>query len=482
MDHSEHNIFFQSISAVGSTPFSPSYESPYSPRRHKQFQSLTDDLLSQLTTALRNHSPPPDIVPEVLDCFTLYQDQLYLIDDERLFQVISFHACKQFFEQEHNKFHGSPIVLLDLLILNAQFHPHAQLIATDVVKNCPNCDLFSRFQELPAPLQQIKTPNFGDLWHIDFVGPLTSFVPFPTKYLTTFRYILVAVEYVSGYCFAFPTNNMESDTVCRFLFHLFTFFPIPHTILSDNGSDFVSSVTQSFIKQFKIKWRLSSAYYPQANSKVERVNGLIKKLLKGLDPMLEKWPLYLFQALRIYNNTTTIFNTSPSELMFGFKSIVEIPNDNILQIVESHIRDSKDYNILELDASIFRLHEFQLLQQYRQQVFDKKFQARSRFKLLNDPKYNDNSFTTGEFVFLKKKAKRKKTDPNYSGPFIISQVFDKNAYKLKNLQGIELKATYNISHLRPCYQHYGSPFRSISDYTQAFGDDERKLFTNTFKL
>ena len=54
----------------------------------------------------------------------------------------------------------------------------------------------------------------------------------PTKYLTVVQYMLVCVEYVSGYCFAVPTNSMESDTVCMVLNQLFGYFPVPGIILS----------------------------------------------------------------------------------------------------------------------------------------------------------------------------------------------------------------------------------------------------------
>ena len=102
-------------------------------------------------------------------------------------------------------------------------------------------------------------------------------------------------------------------------------------------------------------------------------------------------------------------------------------------------------------------------------------------KLLNDPKANHNVNSVGEYVQTKKLAKHHKTNPNFEGPFVISEMLDKNSYKLTDVHGKQIPGTYNLQHLRPAFQHYGSPFRSISDYSLAFGNEERKLFKKYFK-
>lgn len=50
--------------------------------RHKQLQALAD--------ALRTHSTPPVIINDTIKFFALVQDQLYFVDDARLFEVIPF--------------------------------------------------------------------------------------------------------------------------------------------------------------------------------------------------------------------------------------------------------------------------------------------------------------------------------------------------------------------------------------------------------
>ncbi|KAG0684332.1 hypothetical protein C6P42_003513 [Pichia californica] len=89
--------------------------------------------------------------------------------------------------------------ILDSFTLNQVFHPQAQTLSIEVVKNCENCDLVTKFSKLPALMQQVKTPLFGEVWHIDFVGPLTTADAIGKSGC---KFMLVAVEYVSGYCVA----------------------------------------------------------------------------------------------------------------------------------------------------------------------------------------------------------------------------------------------------------------------------------------
>ena len=441
---------------------------------------ITDDDLEKLKENLLNKTNEdlPQHIEDIRKDFVVIDDMLYFKLENQLFQIVTFDECQEYFEEMHNKYHGSPIVLLDLLAENGWFHPQRVVIARDTVKLCSNCDMFTSFNELPAPYQAYKTPNLGEIWHIDFVGPLNA-VTVTENGTETTRYIIVAVEYVTGYCVALPTTNMSSSTVKKFLLHLLTYFPIVTGMVSDNAQNFMSREIKEFVKEFKLNWQYVSKYYPQSNSRVERVNGILKKIMKPLDPSFNKWPLFIFQVIATYNNTTTIFDTSPAKLFFGLTTNKSIDCKAVEKLIKEVYR-SNPFNVYETDAIILRMIQLETLDQHREEISDKKNVARKNLKLLNDPRFNHNAYTLGEFVFAKKFNKRLKTDPNYDGPFTVAKILDKNTYKLRDLHDRLLPFTYNLSHLRPCFQYYGSPFRSIGDFTQVFGDHQRKTFINTF--
>lgn len=258
------------------------------------------------------------------------------------------------------------------------------------------------------------------------------------------------------------------------------FTKLPGEIVSDNAQNFKSEELSTFTNRFGVIWTHVSNYYPQANSKVERVNGLLKKTLKQLDPDLDDWPFHLFQVVSAYNNATTVFDTCPAFLMFGFKSLNAFPTAAIADQVQEFMKDDPT-NLKENDAIILRLNQIQTMKEQRETLFDKKHISRKARKLLNDPRSNHNAYTLGEFVYLKKLHKTSKMQPSYDGPFQISKVFSKNTYRIKDLQNRELPGTYNLIHLRPAFQHYGSPFRTIADYTTAFGDQQRNFYNRTFQ-
>ena len=240
---------------------------------------------------------------------------------------------------------------------------------------------------------------------------------------------MVAVEYVSGYCVAFPVVYQTSETVVSFLVNLTRYFPCPKEIVSDNGTPFTAEATQDFAKTFNLKRHFSSKYYPQANSRVEKVNGLIKKVLKSVDPTMANWPIYVFRAVNVYNNSTTIFDTSPSQLLFGYSSFDKTEDAEISKYVKELFND-KQFHVNMIDAVILQLEKKDDREKERKSLVNKRFIARQNLKLLNDPKANHNTYSVGEYVQTKKLAKHHKTDPNFEGPFVISEMLDKNSYKI----------------------------------------------------
>ncbi|TID28242.1 hypothetical protein CANINC_002603 [Pichia inconspicua] len=428
---------------------------------YPKMSHLNDDDMNKIADILQEQTPIPKKYEKIIDYFLWYEDKLWLLLEQQLLEVIDFAECRKFMVEEHEDKHGSPMVLMDILQDTGKFHPQRQVIAMDVVKNCTQCDLFARFQEIPAPYQLVKTPEMGSVWHIDFVGPLNAVfdVDLPDEAV---RYILVAVEYASGFCVALPTTYMTAKVVNRFLTQLMMFFPILNFVVSDNAQNFIGSEVQSYVRDC-----------------VERVNGILKKHLKQLDPKLSNWQLFLFQVVKAYNNTQNIFNTTPSQLFFGTPSKINIENGSLKRLM---LQVYKDYplTVHESDATILRLHMLTEVKALREKVVSKRHAARSALKLLNDPSANNNSYTVGEFVYVKKMSKKKKTDPSYEGPFIVQDVGPKNSYKISDLHGKTLKYSFNLSHLRPAFQHYGTPFRTIADFTETFGTDQRQTFSDFF--
>ena len=63
----------------------------------------------------------------------------------------------------------------------------------------------------------------------------------------------------------------------RFLHkHVVTRFGTPRAIISDEGSHFVNKWLKWLLDKYDVKHKIATAYHPQCNGQVERVNREIK--------------------------------------------------------------------------------------------------------------------------------------------------------------------------------------------------------------
>src|SRR4051812_11107362 len=52
-------------------------------------------------------------------------------------------------------------------------------------------------------------------------------------------------------------------------------FGVPHSIITDNGSNFISKEFQDFCEGLRMKISYASMAHPQTNGQVEKANGLV---------------------------------------------------------------------------------------------------------------------------------------------------------------------------------------------------------------
>ena len=95
----------------------------------------------------------------------------------------------------------------------------------------------------------------------------------------------------------------------------------PAIILSDQGTEFNNRLVNSLIKATGVDHRVTSAYHPQTNGKVERFNALIPDTLRKFtaeDHMA--WPIWIpFVLIAFRSKVHNTTKYTPFELMFGRK-------------------------------------------------------------------------------------------------------------------------------------------------------------------
>ncbi|CAK1597675.1 unnamed protein product [Parnassius mnemosyne] len=140
--------------------------------------------------------------------------------------------------------------------------------------------------------------------NVDFAGPFQN------------KTFLIVVDAYSRWPEVFIVNNMTSGTVIRHLRNMFATHGLCETLVSDNGTAFVSTEMKIFLEANKIKHVTTAPYHPTTNGLAERMVQTIKDKLRKMDdiPWDIKLPNILL-GLRVTPCTAT--KKSPAELLMN---------------------------------------------------------------------------------------------------------------------------------------------------------------------
>ena len=104
--------------------------------------------------------------------------------------------------------------------------------------------------------------------------------PFKTS-ASGFTHLLVAVDKFTKWIEAKPIKNLGASTAVSFIRELIFRYGVPHSIITDNGSNFDSDEFKAFCTSQGTRVNYASVAHPQSNGQEERANGLV---LQGLKP------------------------------------------------------------------------------------------------------------------------------------------------------------------------------------------------------
>ena len=96
-------------------------------------------------------------------------------------------------------------------------------------------------------------------------------------------HLLVAVDKSTKWIEAKPIKRLDGQTIITFFKDIIYRYGYPHSIITDNGTNFAKGAFARFCGDKGIRLDLASVAHPQSNGHVERANSLI---LAGIKPWL----------------------------------------------------------------------------------------------------------------------------------------------------------------------------------------------------
>src|SRR5271156_1960227 len=240
------------------------------------------------------------------------------------------------------------------------------------------------------------------------------------------EYILVIVDIHSHFPEAFPLKKIDSKSVANELVKLFTRVGIPAILQHDQASNFLSKMMLQLYSLLGINHIQSSAFHPESNAIVERLNGSIKKLLRtclvGRDPRTwdEILPLVLF-SLRASKHETT--GLSPFELMYGYQ--IRGPLDILreLWVDEEPGGEPVDLHQYVLDLGT-------TMRMLASRAVEKETITKLEIKRRYDKGTEVPEFQEGDKVFLLLPHKINSLSASWMGPYAIQKKLGPVTYRI----------------------------------------------------
>jgi O-acetyl-ADP-ribose deacetylase (regulator of RNase III) len=315
-------------------------------------------------------------------------------------------------------------------IKNKYYWPTLNKDTINFIKSCHSCQINKRLNGKPIgqlnPIPLSERPL--DRLTFDYLGPLTT--------SNNKKYILVAACNNTKYIFTKAVQSATAQSTVNFIIQIISQWGCFRQLSSDRGTHFKNTLVSDVCENLGIKQILSTAYSPQTQGFVEKINDVLCNSIKNYidNDNQHRWSYYLPYITLSYNATPqTSTKYSPFYLMHGFEPYFPIDNKIISNSLPYDIKKS----LIELNKIRNKIPlTIKNIQNKQSKYHDKSHQM--------------ITFNPGDSVLIKfpfnESGKSPKLASRYRGPFkIIKKINDLNyqvQLKLNN------KITTDVIHIR----------------------------------
>jgi len=317
-------------------------------------------------------------------------------------------------------------------------HYYWNTMKTDIqnfIRKCRQCQLKKLTRiKTKQPMIITDTPSSAfDKVSLDIMGPL------PTTRRGS-SYILTMQDLLTKYSVAVPLQETTSLAIAdAFTKNFICLYGAPKAILTDQGTNFLSSLIRNLAKKFNIKQYKTTAYHPQSNGSLERSHHVLIEYLKTQIIRETEWDEHIPLAMFSYN--TSVHEStkySPFQLVFG--RLPRTPASN------PPLEENTDITYTQYLTDLFNN-----LQDTQEDARENLIASKTRSKRYYDRRINPQNFQVGSHVFLLKEPQKGKLSDQYTGPHTVLEILPNNNVKLQfyNRTRIVHIDKLKISHIDP---------------------------------
>ncbi|KAJ9551384.1 hypothetical protein OSB04_015429 [Centaurea solstitialis] len=379
--------------------------------------------------------------------YTIFDDQLYRRSTTGLILrcVVNRQQIDQILQEMHDGEcgnHSGGRSLANRISRQGYYWPTLREDSIRYVQRCDACQRHSGTSHLPSePLHSVLIPWPFMRWGMDIVGKLP---PAPGQKV----FLLVLTDYFSKWIEAAAFSQVRDKEVISFIqTNIIYRFGVPSEITCDNGSQFISERTRKFCDERGIKLITSTPRYPQSNGLAESsnktiINSIRKRLKAAKGRWVEELPSVLW-ANRTTPRTST--GQTPFSLVYGCEAVLPI---------ESHVPVARHRTIEQ--NSIDLCHDIDALEELREKAFQKMASQKAMVERYFNKKVKIKVFQVGDHVLRRvfpntQESNAGKLSIKWEGPYIITRIVGKGAYKISTIEGNEIPRSWNATHLKRYY-------------------------------
>ena len=253
--------------------------------------------------------------------------------------------------------------------------------------------------------------------------------------------LLVFVHHFTKMTHLVPCNKTTDALQFAQLFidHVIRLHGIPESLVSDRGSIFTSHFWTCLAKILNLKGRLSTAFHPQTDGQMERMNQTIEQYLRiYCNYQQDNWFSLLSLAEFAYNNSHhATINCLPFYANYGFNPKFHI---NISSTPPQNVPAAKEYA--------------ERLVQHHDALTENVKRAQNSQAQCYDARHERKEFAVGDSVWLlstniRTERPSKKLDWKRLGPFTVTQCLGLQAYRLDLPHRMKIHPVFHVSLLKP---------------------------------